>query len=135
MLNKIGPPPPKLTKHPSFGAKLPTTDILEVITNVVLVAHGTDGVFNVNKTMTGFQSLEVTSKCARELKNQFPILKRIARNAKRFFKAPKDLSKIDKWVAAQIKIIGSPELDVTPIQIDEKDIATIAQASRRLGSK
>ncbi len=112
-----------INSQPSFGTKLPTQNVLEVVTARYLGEGGLDGFYKVCDTMTGKNSInreisEVGQQCSAALKKQFPVLEDAATDAKLFFaNGKKDLNQINRWVTKWVKEIGI-ELDVKPIKAD-----------------
>lgn len=110
-----------INSQPSFGAKLPTVNILEVLTGCILEKDGRlNGVFNVCNTMldTGHSMMDLPNsgrKCREALIKQFPVLGEIRTESIEFFKTEKSLQEVTEWVASQIKKIGSSEMDVAKV--------------------
>ncbi len=110
-------------KNTAFGVKVPTVDVMEVVTRMSLkggdvfgrVGHVADVMYNESPmTIMGFNSNLVNGPCTKELIRQFPVLKGLRERAAEYFATPKSPSEIDEWINKQIKIIGSQELDVKP---------------------
>jgi hypothetical protein len=123
---------------------LPTLDVLEVVTAIILSNHDYDGVKNVMDTMTGrkiaHENLpDVGPLCRKALIKQFPVLGQYEKGKeviKNFFDGPrKSMSDIDKWVATQIQKIGGHELDVNPIELDSETIKKMQTTNDMLESK
>ena len=116
----------------SFGIKVPTRNVILAVTPLnfqCCTYYSFKEPFNVMKQMTGQKDVKFTrtlalnALCAKNLKQQFPILEEIAKEAEKFFKTMKEnFEDINKWVEKQIQKIGKNELDVIPVELNNNDI-------------
>jgi len=102
----------------AFGAKLPTEDVLQVVTGRLLKEGGMNGIYKVCDEMTGRSNMthelpEVSRQCTEVLTERFPVLNTIIENSKKFFDGTKkSLEEITKWKDEQVKLFGAKEADV-----------------------
>lgn len=113
----------------SFGAKLPTEDVLQVATGYILKEGGHNGMVKVCKEMTGrtnltYELAEVSRQCREVLTERFPVLNTIIENSKKFFDGTKkSVEEITNWKNKQVELFGSKEVDVPEFEPNNFEIA------------
>jgi len=107
----------------NFGTKIPTRDVISLATQRQLSEDFCDVLNAANKiterTNSTHDLIACGDRCRDALLEQFPVLKDVVKNTNKFFKnQTRSEKEIDTFVSQQIEMIGSQELDVTPIKID-----------------
>lgn len=128
---------------PSFGIKIPTIDVIQVVSGFYTNPDIDKVTFSVCDKMTNsvtyFADLqEVLKLCKRALLEQFPILGEIKQNAASFFNGNHGFKirqvHSDVWNSIQLEKIGREELDVKPLDDYTERIATplVVEALKKL---
>ena len=108
----------------NFGVKVPTRDVISLATQRPL-SEDFCGLLNSTNKITERQNnvhdlIACGEQCKNALLEQFPKLKEVSKNAEKFFKnKTRSTEETEAFVDKQIELMGSKELDVNPIQINE----------------
>lgn len=126
----------------SFGVRVSTTDVIQVVTGCILKSGGINGIYKTCEAMTGrpvrglFELTEVMRQCREVLIKKFPVLNVIKENAskeKTSFKDKKKYFRIQrKWLKEQREIFGSNRANIPKFEVDEEKIQ---QAAAKLKAK
>lgn len=133
----------KQTNAVAFKAKVPTEDVIQVAAHQLFpegAGRGIDGVYDVCEKMTNRfvrrkELAEVSNQCQNVLLVEFPALKTIVENSRKFFDGTKrTIEQIKAWKDEQVALFGSKEIDVPEFRADESAILKARKTYRGLPS-